>query len=336
MHGFQRKLTVVSFLIVLSSCSSNNGLRKFDEKDLDKATSVDLAKKFEVKDVGDSTTAPAPTPVLLGELPKMKQKVKKKKHSKAEVQAVTEATPTPALTPPSRRKDPMPFEIGENLEYGIRYVGVTAGYFNLTLLPLKQLNDRKVFHIQANVKTVKLFELVYRVNDVVESFWDYDGLYSHKFTMDLDESKQNRKLIELYDYEKKESYYWNRVDHVEKGFSEKKEHYDIELWSQDPISMLYYLRVLNLPKDPAVETKVSFILDGKPWVGALRFLKKENIYAGGKNRDANAYSMVNSQNGEVKNKDNTVWISDDEHRYILRVETKVKVGSFAVVLDKVL
>jgi hypothetical protein len=334
MHVFLRKLSALSFgiLLVASGCSSSNGLRKFDDADLDKALSPDLAKKFEVKDVGAVAPTPAPTPEA--PVAKKKVKAKKKKISKAEA-AMAEVTPTPAL-PPMRRVDPVPFEVGEKLEYGIRYIGVTAGYLNLEVLPYKQVLDRKVFHLQGKAKTVKLFELVYRVNDTIESFWDYDGLFSHKFTMDLDESKQNRKLIELYDYEKKKSFFWNRVDHVEKGYSEQKENYDIQLWSQDPVSMLYYLRTAALPTDTKTEWRSPIILDGKPWESVIHFIKKEKIYAGGKDREANVYKLENYQNGELKNKDNTIWISDDEHRYVLRVEAKVKVGSFAVALDKVL
>jgi hypothetical protein len=333
MHESLRKFGLIVFLLWISSCSSSNGLRKFDDSNLDQAASADLAKKFEVKDVSAETSpapSPKPTPV-----PEVRKKKSKKKTTKKEIPVVAASTPAPSL-PPSRRSEPFPFEVGENLEYSIRYVGVPAGYFNLRVMPLKQLNERKVYHFEADVKTVKLFELIYRVNDVVQSYADYDGLFSYKFTMDLDESKQNRKLIELYDYDKKKSFFWNRVDHVEKGFSERKENYDIELWSQDPISMFYYLRTAKLPTDPNVEVKIPVILDGKQWISVLHYMKTETIFSGGKNREARAYRMENTQNGEVKNKDNTLWISTDDKHYVLRIEAKVKIGTFAIALDKVL
>lgn len=319
----------------LASCSSHNSLRKFDDGDISKEMSADLAKKFEVKDVDANTAsvtvAPSATPT-----PKPKKTHSKKLKMKPNV-PLPELVSTPAPNvPPLRRVDPLPFSVGEKLEYGIRYVGVTAGFLNLEVLPFKDLNNRKVFHFQGKIRTVKLFELVYRVNDTVESFWDYDGLFSYKFTMDLDESKQNRKLIELYDYDKKQSFYWNRVDHVEKGFSEKKENFEIPLWAQDPVSILYYFRTTNLPADPTIETRIPLILDGKPWEGVVKYEKTTQIYAGGKDREARLFKFDNYQNGELKNRDNHIWISTDEHHYVLRVEAKVKVGSFAVALDKIL
>jgi hypothetical protein len=100
--------------------------------------------------------------------------------------------------------------------------------------------------------------------------------------------------------------------------------------------MLWYLRSIPLSTDPNAEQREPVILDGKPWEVVLRFKKKDKIYAGGEYREANVYRLDTVQNGELKNKDNSIWISADEHRYILRVEAKVKVGSFAIALEKVL
>ncbi len=303
-------------------CSTSSNLRKFEEGDMSKEISEEIAKKFEVRDASQPAPSPAP------ELPSKKKTKKGQKVSAVE--------PPKALVPPVRRPTVVPFSVGEKLQYDIRYLGLTAGYLNLEVHPEKIVNGRKVQHLIGKAKTVKLFEMIYRVDDMIESFWDYDGLYSHRFTMNLDESKQSRKLIELYDYDKKKSFYWDRVDHSEKGFSEKKEEHDIKLWSQDILSSMYFVRSVDLPKNPGEEVKFPVVLDGKPWETVVKFLKQGSIYANGKNYDSNIYQIENYENGQPKNRENTLWISQDERRYILRVEAKVKVGSFAVALDKVL
>ena len=329
MSDIFRKLTLACFLTLWCSCSTSNGLKKFDEGDIKKVLPVELANKFEVKDV--DVSSPAVKPEVQVATPKIKIAKRKLPRVNPSKNSVVEP-----VGPPKRRVEPLPFDTGEKLEYDIRYLGVTAGVFKLEVLPYKQLVDRKVYHFMASAKTVKIFELVYRVNDVIESFWDYEGLFSHKYTMDLDETKQNRKVIELYDYEKKKSFYWDRVNHIEKGISEKKESFDIQLWSQDPISMLFFFRTLNLPTHTEVESKFPVILDGKPLDCGFRYLKTEKVYAAGAYREANVFKLVTYQNGEPKNKENTVWLSTDEHHYILRIEAKVKVGSFAVALEKVI
>jgi hypothetical protein len=319
----QRRWMLFAFALLLA-CSSTS-LRKFDEGDIGKEISSDVASKFEIKEV--STPAAAPSPASTPAPVKEKSKVKKK--SKAQME-------TPSKAPVVRRTEPMPFDVGERLSYDLRYIGVTAATFQTEVLPLKQIGERKVYPLRARAKTLSLFELVYRVDDTIDSFWDFDGLYSHRFTMELDESKQTRKVIELYDYEKNQSLYWNRVDHVEKGFKEQKENYTIKPLSQDPLSSLFFLRVAPLPVAPGSEYRMPVVMDGKPWESVIRYLRTETIYAGGKNREARVYHLENYEQGELKNRDNTVWISTDEHRYLLRVETKVKVGSFAVALDKIL
>ena len=323
----------LSVLVLLTACSTNNGLRKFDDSNIGKEIPVEVAEKFEVKDVSALAKAKAKSEPALEPTKVVSKKTKTKNKLK-------KGSPVPEvqepLMPPTRRIDPMPFTEGEKLSYDIRYVGVTAAVLNLEVLPAKVVNDRKVYHLSGHAKTLKLFELVYRVDDLIESFFDFDGIYSHRFTMNLDESKQSRKLIELYDYEKKKSFYWNRIDHTEKGFSEQKQEYDIKLWSQDPLSLLYYLRVVQLPQVPGESIKIPVIMDGKQWESVVTFDRKEKISMGSRNFDSNVYKMENYQNGELKNKGNSIWISNDEHRYLLRVEAKVKVGSFAIALDRIL
>lgn len=314
-------VVVTSVVFAMIGCSSSSNLRKFDEGDIAKEFATEEVKKFEVKDVsalGKATPAPSPTATK-------KAPVKKK---------AAKATAPEAFEYPNRRPEKVPFAVGERLEYGIRYIGVTAATLKLELAPNKVVNGRQVHHIKAHAETVAFFELVYRVDDKIESFFDYDGMFSHRFTMELDETKQSRKTIELYDYEKKKSFYWNRVDHAEKGLSEQKETHDIVRWSQDPISSLYYLRVANLPTTPGAEFRYPVIIDGKQWESVLKYVKQEKIYAG-KDYQAHLYSLANYHNGELKNGENKVWISADENRYILRVEAKVKIGSFAIALDRV-
>jgi hypothetical protein len=315
-------------VLLLSSCSTSNHLRKFDEADLGKQVSADVIKKFEVKEIDAAGTSKPSAPVAPVSKADQKKKAKldatKQKASKKEV--MTE--------PPLRRLDKMPFEIGEKLSYDIRYVGVTAGTFEVMVQSLKQIDSRQVYYLLGKAKTLPFFNMIYRVDDTIESFYDYQGMYSHRFTMDLDESKQNRKVIELYDYDKKVSYYWNRIDHVDKGFSEQREERAIQPWSQDLLSALYYLRVATLPTDPGPEFRFPVIVDGKPWESVVKFSKKGKTYANGKDTAANIYTMENFEGGVLKNKENTIWISDDDKRYILRVEAKVKVGSFAVALEK--
>jgi len=309
-------------LAVLGLGCSTYQFRKFEEGDLGKEIPTEVAKKFEVKDL------PSPHPAPNSSLEATSKKTGKPKKDIIKESAKPEA--------PIRRTEPMPFDVGEKLSYDLRFLGVTAATFDTEVQPLKEVSGRKVYQLYARAKTVKLFELVYRADDRITSFWDYDSLYSLRFSMDLDESKQSRKVVELYDYEKNRSFYWNRIDHVEKGFMEQKENHDIKPWSQDPLSALFYLRAAPLPVESGKQFRMQLIIDGKPWESVVRYLRTERVFAAGASREARVYHIENYQKGELKNRDNTLWLSTDSSRKILRLETKLRVGTFAVALDKIL
>ncbi|MBH9751110.1 DUF3108 domain-containing protein, partial [Clostridioides difficile] len=74
----------------------------------------------------------------------------------------------------------------------------TAGQLELDVLPEKVVADRPTYHFRAVASSTSVFSLFYRVNDVAESFMDTTGLFSHKFSLKLDESKQTRDVLELY------------------------------------------------------------------------------------------------------------------------------------------
>lgn len=322
-------MSAIGFCLILTSCSTGINLRKFDDKNIEKEIPKEVAEKFEVKDVAPPAPAPKKTESTVAAKILVAPVVKPKTSKRSAVTKAIESSP-------NRRIDPMPFQVGEKLQYDVRFVGVTAATFSTEVLPEKVVNDRKVYQIRGHAKTLSLFEFVYRADDIVDTFVDTEGVYSHRYTMNIDESKQSRKVLELYDYDRKKSYYWNRIDHIDRGFSEQKEEFDIKLWAQDPLSYLFYIRTAPLPKGPGEKFKIPVILDGKQWESILNFERKDTVSVGSKRFDANVYHMENFLNGELKNKDNTIWISNDQNRYLLRVETKVRVGSFAVALDRIL
>jgi len=313
-------------IVLLSSCSSTH-LRKLEDGDLGQRVSQDVAKRFEVKDLEViPTPTPAPTPMT------------KVKHHRAKKKKMQEKpSPTPIVIDiPDRRPSVFPFSIGEKLGYDIRYSGFTAGKLEMQVQAEKEIDGRRAYHLFAHANSSTVMNWLYRVNDTVESYLDDIGLFSHRFSMDLDESKQTKKSVELYDYQNKKAYYWARINHVTRGYSEKKEDYDIPLWAQDPLSLLYWIRITELSRDPTKPTKVSFTLDGKLWEMVLTYEKTEKKSYAGHDWQAYAFHVVNYQNGEAKNKDNTIWIAaDDPHRYVLCVEAKLKFGSMAAVLDEI-
>jgi hypothetical protein len=223
--------------------------------------------------------------------------------------------------------------VGEKLVYSISYFGVSAGDFTLEVYPFKMLGDRKVYHLHGNAVSSAVFSLFYRLNDVVESFVDYEGLFSHRFHVVLDETKQKRDSLELYDSEKKQTYYWNRWHHKTNGYSETKEYKPIEPFSQDSMSALYFVRTLPLPTGSVVSFPV--VSEGKSWEAVCTVLRREMMDTPMGEVQAIVIRPEMKYQGLLKKTgDSFLWLTDDSRRIPIRLEAKVKIGTVVAQLKR--
>ncbi len=217
--------------------------------------------------------------------------------------------------------------------YSISYFGVSAGDFTLEALPLKVIDGRKVYHVRGGAVSSSVFSLFYRLNDVVESFIDYDGLFSHRFHLVLDETKQTRDSLELYDSMKKQTFYWNRWNHKTNGYKETKEFGSMESFSQDSLSALYYLRHQKL--EPGVVVSFPVVSEGKSFESVCTVVRRETIRTSmGEVRALVIRPEMKYQGLLKKSGDSYLWLTDDDRKIPIRLEAKVRIGTVMAVLSK--
>ena len=334
--------------------SADSIMRKFEAHPLDEApkvsssptptpTPVNLFERAKGEDAAKSTAPVPETPLVTkpstadaAVTGKRGRKPKKKKGEAAVVvaDAAPVAAPSPQSLIPDRRPKLIPFWVGELQVLDITYLGMIAGQFELELKPEVVINDRKAYHFEGRARTSSLFNIVYSLNDRIESFVDEVGLFSHKFHMVLDQTKQKRDSLELYDYEKKQVYYWNRKNHVTKGYSEIKEYKPIEPFSQDSYSAYEYMR--TLPLETGKEYSIPVVSEGSSWEGVVTVVRREEIetYVG---RFKSIVVKLQTRFAGVLKQgqgDSFLWLSDDGRRFILQMEAKVKIGSVMGVIKK--
>ena len=290
-------------------------------KELPQDIPQDVQNRFEIKEVSEPAATVRQIPETKDKAPPKIKSTKKKQKDEYAI--------------PNRRPGKMPFEIGEVQNFEITYLGMVAGNFSMTVKPLKMLNDRQVYYFHASAQSSKMFNLFYRLDDYFESFWDYEGLFSYRFHMVLNQSRQSRDMLELYDSEKKQVYYWNRRKHIEKGYSENKEFKPIDRFPQDSISSAYWIRVI--PYEVGKTYTFPMVAEGKNWEAVVTVVRKETVDTplGKLNafvlKPQTKFQGVMSQNRG----DSFIWVSDDDKRYILRIEAKVKVGTVVAHLKSV-
>lgn len=317
-------LTIAGSVVLAAGCASGTFGRLGGSDDLPKELPPELQKKFEIMDHVDPVPPPA-EPLAVGPDGFPKKKSKKGKPRKQVGEVVTAATP-PVLEYPVRRPVREPIWVGEKITLDVSYFAVSAGTFVVEALPRKAIAGRDVYHIRGTATTSSVFNLFYRLNDMVESFIDYQGLFSHRFHIVLDETKQARDALELNDQEKAQTFYWNRWNHKERGYSETKEFAPIPRFSQDSLSVLYYLRAVPLPEGAVVIVPV--VSEGKHWEAVVTVLRREmRSTPMGDVMTVVLKPETRFQGVLKKQGDSFLWLTDDDRRVPVRLEAKVKIGT---------
>ena len=286
---------------------------------------VDLANKFEVKQNGPVPVAPPPVETK-AEPAKSKKKEKK-------VKAEAAKAPKEDKLFASRWSSPPFFQVGERYAFDITYFGATAGELVMQILPMKVVSDRPVYHIRGEARTASVFSLFYRMNDVAESFMDSSALFSHKFSLKLDESLQQRDVLELYDQRKNSVHYWSKLDHKTKGKKNDQMEIPIKPFAQDGLSAFFYLRTLPLEDGGVYEFPA--VTNGKMRDVKVTVVRREKLSTKIGDLPAIVVKPEVSLDGVLKSYgDSFVWISDDPQRLILKVDAKIKIGSMIAYLKE--
>jgi hypothetical protein len=302
--------------------------------DRDFSVPAGLADEFAVHDAADPATVIRPA-VPVPPAPSPGKKTGEKNRKAPKKGKKMKATAETALAPPavaaaeevtSRWTMPPIFRPGERSLFDITYFGATAGQLLLEELSNKVIASRPTYHFRATAYTSSVFSLFYRLSDVAESFLDTDGLYSHKFSLKLDESKQKRDVLELYDHRKKKAYYWSRLVHATKGVSNDESVIDLVPFTQDGLSAFHYVRTLPLEDGQVYE--FPLVNNGKLRTVRITVIRREEL----KTRVGTFPAVVVKPevvlDGVLSTYgDSFIWVSDDPQRLILKVDAKIKVGS---------
>lgn len=313
-----RSLLAAALFALVGACASSSRIAPIEP--LEKDIPPELLAKFEVVEKGQPGVVPSPD-----------KKTKVKKGAKAPKVKVA-----PPFAYPERRIKVDPIWVGEKLTLELTYLGLAAGEFVTEVLPNKVIANRPVYHFKGSAQSSSVMNLFYRVNDTIESFWDHGGLFSHRFHMLLDETKQKRDALELFDSEAKKVFYWDRKSHIEKGVSESKSTLDMAAaFPQDSFSAIFFVRTLPLEIGKVFTFPV--VSEGRGWDCVVTVIRREMMDTPMGRKQTIVIRPQTRFNGVLKEEggDNLIWLTDDDRRFIVRLEAKIKIGSIAARLKKV-
>jgi len=220
----------------------------------------------------------------------------------------------------------LPFSVGEEIQYTVRWEMIRAGKAKVKILPFTTLKGEKVYHFLLEVKSSRYIDMFYKIRDRLEGFADLELSRSllHKKTQS---GKDKRQVIVKFNWKKKTATY--------SDFGDKREPIEIPLETVDPVSAFYRMRTLNFKTDQNLSFPVS---DGKKcFIQKGEVIKKEKISLPSGTFDTYLIVLnVNHFSGVFKKSENPtvkLWVTADDRKIPVRIKVKVFIGS--VIFDLV-
>lgn len=249
----------------------------------------------------------------------------------------------PAKAPPKKKKETtfkkfkpetLPFEVGEQLEVRIGWLAIPAGTAVLEVREGPKFNGRSTYQLWGRIRSNRMVDMIYSIDNRIESFVDKEGLVPYKFLLHMLEKDQKKEIRVSFDHTKEKAFFWA------KRISKKWGNQDInrqDLFmprAQDIFSALYYARTIDY-KLKRRET-IPIFENGKNMEVELLPVANELVVS-----KAGAFQCwkilvrVRLKGHLQPMGDIYMWLSDDSKKYLVKFDAKVKIGSLRGNLVKV-
>jgi|GEM_PF-1243770 len=219
--------------------------------------------------------------------------------------------------------------VGETHVIKIKYLGISVGNITISTMPDMMIGETPAHHYRGHLKSDSYYEMLYKLDDVIETFIARDGFHPLKYVLVQRESGKNVDDLQVFDYEKRKTFHWYKREKKGKITKAEKQT-DIPLYFQDSFSALHFMR--GLPLDVGSKYEFPIIAKAKMYISRVDVEKTETIKIMGKNYNAikvNATNEIPGVEGKPEGKKDIIalWFSGDERRILLRFDTKIKLGS---------
>jgi len=221
------------------------------------------------------------------------------------------------------------FKSGEQLTYAMSYsllfIWTDVGEVVFTAQDV-DFHGSPAVHFKAEGKTYSFYDKFFKVRDLYESWVEPKSLRPIYFNREVDEGGYTINNIYNFDWSADRIYaYIKRKNHPE-----EIDTLQILPCSIDLVSILYYSRNIDYSEAKINQRfTVSLALDDQLYTVMYRFLGKEEIDVKGLGRFRCMKFGVGLVKGTVFSgkEELTLWITDDDNKIPIYIESPVKVGT---------
>ena len=222
----------------------------------------------------------------------------------------------------SARAPVPPFVVGEKLTYILKWGFIPAGEAVIEVLPPTKISGEEAYHFVLTARSNSFVDPFYKVRDRIESFTDAGVTRSLHYIKKQREGSTDKDIVVTFDWDEMTAHYSNYGDLID----------PIPLLpgSFDPLGAFFYTRLVASATGGEISRPVT---DGKKNViGRVRIIKREKISVPAGTFDTYMLEPEMKDVGGVfrksKNAKLHIWITADSRRMLVKIKSKVIVGSF--------
>lgn len=213
------------------------------------------------------------------------------------------------------------FVRGEKLNFRVAFNSaltgsITGGKASLEVKSEnKIINQRSTYHVVGEGKTTGFIEIFYKIRDRFESYFDQDALIARQFVRNTRENSYKKDDLVIFRQEDRLAVSMTKVVKVPANI-------------QDVISALYYARTLDISDlKPGGTIVIPFFLDDSVYHSRVIFKGRETVKVKLGTFKCIAFQpMVATGYAFDDPYPITIWITDDENRLPLLIESEQAVG----------
>jgi len=216
----------------------------------------------------------------------------------------------------------LPFNVGEKLHFELKWSFIPIGEAVLEVMNPKVIDGVQAYHFSMTAKTNAFADTFYKVRDKVDGYTNKAMTHSLLYKKKQHEGSTRRDVVVNFDWKNRQVQYTTA--------KENKTALAVLPGAFDPLSAFYYARLFDPEKHKLIERPIT---DGKKCViGKVTVVKREKIKVGKKVYDTYLIMPELKHVGGVfkksKNAKIKLWITADERRLLVKIKSKVIVGSF--------
>lgn len=208
------------------------------------------------------------------------------------------------------------FSVGEKLLFNVNYGIITAGYAEMSIPQMENVLGNPTFKVQFTVRSTPTFDFFFEVRDRYETYLDSAGIFPWRFEQHIKEGKFSRDYTAIFDQKNQTATSGDEV-------------YVIPPHVHDIMSAFYYARTIDYSKfKMGQRVHLQNFFKGKSNPLDIKYLGKQKITVAAGTFNCIIVEPMVKEGGLFKNEGRIlIWLSDDERKIPVKVNTKVIIGS---------